>query len=128
MQRWNRRWWRCPCSSGGAALIVYLVYRIVYCLVKKAVRDALREYEAEKGVALTAKRVETAEPERGEHTAAGQNGGVKGNFSVPPGRRKARGKGGGCRCGCPGDGRTLKSAGHSLVLDTDYRWQARRKF
>ena len=46
-------------------LIVYLVYRIVYCLVKKAVRDALREYEAEKGVALTAKRVETAEPERG---------------------------------------------------------------
>lgn len=54
-----------PLLLGGAALIVYLVYRIVYCLVKKAVRDALREYEAEKGVALTAKRVETAEPERG---------------------------------------------------------------
>ena len=51
-----------PLLLGGAALIVY---RIVYCLVKKAVRDALREYEAEKGVALTAKRVETAEPERG---------------------------------------------------------------
>ena len=54
-----------PLLLGGAALSGYLVYRIVYCLVKKAVRDALREYEAEKGVALTAKRVETAEPERG---------------------------------------------------------------
>ena len=32
-----------PLLLGGAALIVYLVYRIVYCLVKKAVRDALRE-------------------------------------------------------------------------------------
>lgn len=40
-------------------LLVYLVYLALYCLVKRAVRAALRDYEAERGAALAASRGET---------------------------------------------------------------------
>ena len=39
---------------GGAALILYVVYHLFRGLIKSAVKDALREYEAEKASAAAA--------------------------------------------------------------------------
>ena len=40
--------------AGGVALILYLVYLARYALIKRAVKEALREYEAEKENAAAA--------------------------------------------------------------------------
>lgn len=51
-----------------AGLLVYLVYLALYCLVKRTVRAALREHEAERDAALTASRGEApaSTPTEGE--------------------------------------------------------------
>ena len=40
--------------AGGVALILYLVYLALHALIKRAVKEALREYEAEKASAAAA--------------------------------------------------------------------------
>ena len=40
--------------AGGVALILYLVYLARYALIKRAVKEALREYEEEKANAAAA--------------------------------------------------------------------------
>ena len=40
--------------AGGVGLILYFVYLALHALIKRAVKEALREYEAEKASAAAA--------------------------------------------------------------------------
>ena len=40
--------------AGGVGLILYFVYLALHALIKRAVKEALREYEAEKETAAAA--------------------------------------------------------------------------
>ena len=46
---------------GGAALIIFVVYHLLRGLIKSAVKDALREYEAEKETAAAASAANQSE-------------------------------------------------------------------
>lgn len=47
--------------AGGVGLILYFVYLALHALIKRAVKEALREYEAEKETAAAASAANQSE-------------------------------------------------------------------
>ena len=47
--------------AGGVGLILYFVYLALHALIKRAVKEALREYEAEKETAAAASAADQSE-------------------------------------------------------------------